>query len=162
KVFSGDRATSHKDIYQYVGFGKLSWSGYEAGQWDLQAGQTGAPVFQERRFWSDTTLPAAGVTPTVSPDTSLSTLVSLIRSARRSLDIEQLNFDPDWGGRSGASPLLAEVEAAARRGVQVRVLLNDDAAFGGGDPGDSNNKQTVMELTRVARQYRLALGARIA
>jgi phosphatidylserine/phosphatidylglycerophosphate/cardiolipin synthase-like enzyme len=107
-------------------------------------------------------LPATQIVPVVSPDTSLSSLVTLLRSAKRTLDIEQLNFNADWNQVTNGSPILAEVIAAARRGVQVRVLLNDDASSFGGDPETSHNAMTAQELNRSARQFGVKLEGRIA
>jgi phosphatidylserine/phosphatidylglycerophosphate/cardiolipin synthase-like enzyme len=156
-VFSADRNKSHKDVREYIGFPKqVSW---------FLATPDGSSYTGQTQHWAFTApiqpLPATQITPVVSPDTSLSALVSLIRAARRSIDIQQLNFDTDWDKQTNASPLLAEVVAAARRGVQVRVLLNDDAAFGG-DPESSKNAQTVALLNQYATQYRLKLAGKIA
>ena len=146
-VFSGDRNKIHKDITEVVGFNKASE--------DLLAAEYTAPA-------TVPPLQATTVVPVVSPDTSLTTLISLIRSARKTLDIEQLNFDSSWNGTPNSSPILAEVVAAARRGIQVRVLLDDDAASFGGDPETSHNAVTVAALTQSAHQFGLRLEGRIA
>lgn len=120
-----------------------------------------------------------------SPDTSLKGLLGLIQSARQTLDIEQMSFNMNWGNSS--SPLFDAIVAAARRGVRIRILLNDEYAFsnGGGNRGDTDgsdgtgddpmnaygtstngktttNRKTVAALTQIARQEHLALDARIA
>jgi phosphatidylserine/phosphatidylglycerophosphate/cardiolipin synthase-like enzyme len=118
---------------------------------------------------------ATSVTPIFSPTTSLEGLTALLRSARRSIDVEQMNLDAEW--KKPSSPLVDELLAAARRGVTVRVLLNDDGAFGhpGHAPADQSQSQsgqqtagpvknalTVEVLNRAARAERLPLEARIA
>ena len=64
-----------------------------------------------------------------SPNTSLDGLVSLINSAKKSIDIELMSFSSKWGTTGRRSPLLAAVIEAARRGVKVRALLNDESVF---------------------------------
>jgi phosphatidylserine/phosphatidylglycerophosphate/cardiolipin synthase-like enzyme len=57
-------------------------------------------------------------------------IVDAIRGARRSIRISQLALDADCvaydagGGQDESTPLVGELVAACRRGVQVRVLLN--------------------------------------
>lgn len=60
---------------------------------------------------------------------SLLARVHLIRSARHSIELQTFIFDRDDTG----SLVLDELMAAARRGVKVRVLL--DQLYGLGDPG---------------------------
>ncbi|MGK5083798.1 phospholipase D-like domain-containing protein [Bdellovibrionota bacterium FG-1] len=109
------------------------------------------------------TLEAQTVTRVTSPDSSLSGLLALINGAKQSLDIQQMTFASDWGKDGGQSPLLDAVVVAARRGVKVRVLLNDDTVFDHPDhPGKHGNDTTVSFLTSVARSEKLDLSARIA
>lgn len=120
-----------------------------------------------------------------SPDTSLSGLVGLIRGAKKTLDIEQMSFNVNWG--TSASPLYTEIVAAAQRGVHIRILLNDEYAFmsggnhngtdgtdGTGDeqpvtwaPAASSGKTTtnrkaVAAFTQLAQSQHLPIDARIA
>jgi phosphatidylserine/phosphatidylglycerophosphate/cardiolipin synthase-like enzyme len=97
-------------------------------------------------------LQASAVTPFTSPDTSLSGLVATIRSATRTLDIEQMSFNSAWTPTGTTSPLLTEVIAAAKRGVRVRVLLNDETVFnpGGAPSAHPINPVTVATLNRLA------------
>jgi phosphatidylserine/phosphatidylglycerophosphate/cardiolipin synthase-like enzyme len=132
-----------------------------------------------------------------SPNNSLKGLLNLIQSARSSLDIEQMSFNMNWfvpGITTSATPTLSPIAdallAAARRGVRVRILLNDEFAFfnngnQGNDPDGSEdvrtlafmenlvqgsaqpaktttNRKTVEALMQVARTERLPLEARIA
>jgi phosphatidylserine/phosphatidylglycerophosphate/cardiolipin synthase-like enzyme len=99
-----------------------------------------------------------------APDSSLNGLLGMINSATSTLDIEQMTFDPAWGNPDLRSPLLDAVVAAARRGVQVRVLLNDESAFHD-DPAHApkpKNPVTVDYLNGIARSEGLRLYARIA
>ena len=104
-----------------------------------------------------------------SPDTSLSGLLAAINGARQSIDLEQMTFDSEWNG--GSSPLLDAVIAAARRGVQVRVLLNDDAHFANNTQvgsqsssspnGKTKNQPTADKLNQLAASEGLKLEAKI-
>lgn len=96
----------------------------------------------------------------ISPETSLSGLISLIKNARSSLDIELMTFDYNWGGAPGKSPLFKAVVDAAGRGVKVRVLLNDERAFS--PNAKQKNLITVQALNKVASQRDLSMSAAIA
>ena len=92
-------------------------------------------------------LQAKSITKISSPDTSLNGLLSLIRSAKKSLDIEQMIFDSSWP--EGKNPLIAAIEDAAARGVAVRVLLNDETVFFKGKPGRRKNVETAALLNEI-------------
>lgn len=110
------------------------------------------------------TLEAERVAPVVSPETSLKALVKLIDNARESIDIEQMTFDSKaWGGYNGHSPLIDAVVRAARRGVRIRALLNDESVFNrGGDDSSAKNTTTRDLLNSLAAREKLRLRARIA
>lgn len=107
------------------------------------------------------------VTPVLAPDHSLllsKGIIGLMRAARHSLDIQQKSVPVHWGPEPGGSPAatpnlyLAEVLAAARRGVRVRLIL------GGGwvrpsDPYD--NLHTREYVNDLARREGLPLEARL-
>ena len=59
--------------------------------------------------------------PLLSGTDALAMRIALVRTAQRSLDIQYYIFDADNTGLT----LLAEIMAAADRGVRVRVLLDD-------------------------------------
>jgi phosphatidylserine/phosphatidylglycerophosphate/cardiolipin synthase-like enzyme len=159
-VFNGDRATTNRDIHTYVGLRPMNHYFIQSPDGDSYTGEE--RIFAPTRMVPLDVLPATQVMPVFSPDTSLNTLTQLIRSAKRTLDIQQLNFDSNWDKQPNKSPLLAEVVAAARRGVQVRVLLNDDASFGGDPTPTAGNAATVAVLKQYATAYRLNLSAKIA
>jgi hypothetical protein len=109
------------------------------------------------------TLSAIDVTPINAPDNSLSGLLSMIRSAKKTLDIQQMTFDPRWGKVADVSPLYTAVVAAARRGVQVRILLNDERVFDHpSHPSKPKNRVTFTQLNRLAQNEGLNLSVRIA
>jgi phosphatidylserine/phosphatidylglycerophosphate/cardiolipin synthase-like enzyme len=125
-----------------------------------QTGITATKVRQTKTADKPETLQACEVTPLVAPTESLSNLLSLIESSKTQLDIEQMSFPAYWGKNGEISPLILAVEAAARRGVKVRILLNDESAFNENKP--SKNVETVKILNELAQKEQLPLQAQIA
>lgn len=108
-------------------------------------------------------LEADAVSPIVAPNTSLNGLQAIINDAQSSIDIEQMTFDSEWGRPGTKSPLVETVIAAARRGVQVRVLLNDETVFDKPDkPTKHKNEITANLLNKIAKAEGLKMEARIA
>jgi phosphatidylserine/phosphatidylglycerophosphate/cardiolipin synthase-like enzyme len=105
------------------------------------------------------------VSPVLSPDTSSlpgASVLGLMGSARSTLCIEQLSIDMDWDGRGEAMEdlfLEAAVEAA-RRGVEVKVLLDGTYM----DPTESgeDNMAVLNYLEYTAALEGLPLKVRIA
>ena len=103
------------------------------------------------------TFDASSIVKFTSPDTSLSGLKNLLDQATKSIDIQQMSFDSDFKSAGGSSPLLDSVIAAAKRGVQVRVLLNDDAVFAhASHPTPSKNLATIGVLNQAGISARTA------
>jgi phosphatidylserine/phosphatidylglycerophosphate/cardiolipin synthase-like enzyme len=97
-----------------------------------------------------------------SPETSLDRLIGLIQGARLNIEVEQMVFDSRWTGTE-QNPLIAELIHAAKRGVKVRVLLNDEVVFSHGSPQYKPiNPVTRDLLNEAARQGNLPIEARIA
>ncbi len=150
-VFQEDADTSQGDVQDLIEASHLSRRRVQTIDSDSILATTRIP-----------TLDAKAVKKITSPDTSLSGLVSLIRSSKRTLDIEQMTFDPGWGKESDRSKLLAEVLAAAKRGVQVRILVNDETVFDHpSHPSKPKNRETVA-LVKKAEKSGLPIQARIA
>jgi cardiolipin synthase A/B len=116
---------------------------------------------------ADESLPtyeAESVQMITSPDTSLDGLVAMIDGATSTLDLEMMTFSPKWGSTGKESPLLTAVMNAARRGVNIRVLLNDESVFDH-QPADSpkhKNRQTIHLLNQLAEDEDLKVEGRIA
>ncbi|MFB6094141.1 MAG: phosphatidylserine/phosphatidylglycerophosphate/cardiolipin synthase family protein [Halanaeroarchaeum sp.] len=91
---------------------------------------------------------ASAVDLLVAPDNAESALTDLLAGADRSIRIQQVSIDPD-------GPLLARTIAAARRGVDVRVLL------GGAWYVERENEALVRNLTRLADREDLPIRARV-
>jgi phosphatidylserine/phosphatidylglycerophosphate/cardiolipin synthase-like enzyme len=114
----------------------------------------------------------------LSPDTSLnehSAILGLIERAKKTLYVEQNSIRRRWGKKDASSdPSLDErddadntpnlalqaVVAAARRGVQVRVLLDSTWYNVQGDE-DRDNDDTVLWLNELARKEGLDLAAKV-
>ncbi|MBC7692323.1 MAG: phosphatidylserine/phosphatidylglycerophosphate/cardiolipin synthase family protein [Methylotenera sp.] len=108
-------------------------------------------------------LHASKVETILSPESSLSGLLSLITHAGVSIDLQQMTFDSAWNG-ADRSPLVDALVSAAKRGVQIRVLLNDDHTFDKpGKPARPRNRICVDLLNQLAqRNGKPNLTARIA
>ncbi len=124
--------------------------------------ETETPPTSDAASTPPTTLEADSVYKITSPDRMGTGLVALIGSAKARLDIEQMTFDPAWKG-ADQSPLLTAVIAAARRGVKVRVLVNDEQVFSHpSNPAKPKNTVTVSTLNQLAQTEHLNIEARVA
>jgi phosphatidylserine/phosphatidylglycerophosphate/cardiolipin synthase-like enzyme len=103
----------------------------------------------------------ASFIPLLSPDVTEDVLLGIINGTTKRLYTEQLSCDLDWHLQSGVtqkqrSPLLDAVVAAARRGVEVKVLLDSNFL------DTSDNDEVVAYLNEVANAEGLRLEARLA
>ncbi len=179
QMFAADSDPRQGDVQNLLGSGVPNSNFYAA---PVALAPTPAPARKAGRV--NPILTATDGQIITSPNTSLSGLTSLIRKAQKTLDIEQMSFNVNWG--NAASPLATEIIAAARRGVHVRILLNDEYAFankayrGGMDDTDgtgndfsplmetwssgktTTNRKAVMALMQTAQAEHLPLEARIA
>ena len=100
------------------------------------------------------------VIPVVGPDNTLATnaVIGLLKSARKSLHIEQFFVSKTWG--SSPNLFLEEAVEAARRGVEVRILL--DSSWYNTDQNDSmDNDDTVSYLQEIAMTEGIPLSAKL-
>ena len=101
------------------------------------------------------------VTPVIAPEHAIreDALLGVLGSAARSIDIEAFYVSRDWVARP--NPYLEAAIAAARRGVEVRLLL-DGTWYNveGDDPVD--NDDTAAYVNGLARKESLHLQAKIA
>lgn len=110
----------------------------------------------------------------ISAPGALKSLQEFIRSAKKELMVEQMSLPSVWRDleqRTWRSPLVNEMIAAADRGVQVRVLLNDERVFsnslsalsssgqGAGDEKLKPNATTILFLREMAHCYQLPIAA---
>jgi phosphatidylserine/phosphatidylglycerophosphate/cardiolipin synthase-like enzyme len=166
-MFASDSAPSNEDIVDLVDQGRgrsLEQDGAMAS-FAWQTGlQTGGSLDNPVPDGAITQLEAQSARSLTSPDTSLSGLVGLLNQASKSVKLELMTFNPKWGIRGEVSPLYTAVVEAARRGVSVRVLLNDEDAFGSSSKARANHKHPylVRMLKQLAQNENLDLDARIA
>jgi phosphatidylserine/phosphatidylglycerophosphate/cardiolipin synthase-like enzyme len=160
-VFTSDSNPAMRDVIPYSpGGGKFGPppAGFSPDESVPKGGYR--PLFPAAVFG-----PNVRVRPVLSPDTSSSgssSLIELVRSASRTLLVEQLSCPAEWGfGASRRqSPLLEAVVEAARRGVKVRMLLDGTYL----DPADSQeqNADALNRLGYVAAAEGLDLQVRYA
>ena len=100
------------------------------------------------------------VTPVIAPDHTLreDAVFGLLRSATRTLDIEAFRIARTWGDLP--NPYLEAVIDAARRGVQVRVLL-DGTWYNTEDTDPTDNDDAVAYLAMIAERESLPLEAKL-
>ncbi|HYS70917.1 MAG TPA: phospholipase D-like domain-containing protein, partial [Thermoplasmata archaeon] len=96
----------------------------------------------------------------VGPDTTLedATILGALRSATRTIHAEVFYAYVAWGPFS--NPYLDALVAAARRGVQVRLLL-DSSSYNVDDTDPNDNDNTVSYLNGIAAAEGLDLQARL-
>lgn len=87
----------------------------------------------------------------LSPDNSYAGLLQLIRGAKKTIDIQLLSFSPKWG-EEPESPLINALQEASKRGVRIRVLLNDESVFDkGSKAGKRKNEITAEKLNKMGK-----------
>ena len=108
-----------------------------------------------RQVFAPVQFTAASVTPVLSPDTS-SLILPLINGTRTRLFIEEA-YIKHWSGGKKNPYLQAAIEAA-RRGVQVRIILD---SFYYNTEDESDNDEMVSEINTIADREHLPLEARL-
>ncbi|HUV02330.1 MAG TPA: phospholipase D-like domain-containing protein [Desulfobacteria bacterium] len=112
------------------------------------------PVFEPRTVTCDFT-----VIPVLAPDTALSnaTILGAIQNAQESVYVQQFSAGRFWG--DGDNTFVAALIEAARRGCEVKVLLDSkDYSV----EGSNDNDEVVAWLERVASEENLTLYAELA
>jgi len=163
KVFRKDINTSHGDLVTlYSPKIPLPKILGRVADW-VESMQNVATRIENRFSWmlSDEpkTLEADNVEFLTSPESSMVGLMAFIESAQETLDVELMSFNPMWGKTGEVSPLFNAIVAAAKRGVKIRVLVNDSTAFGGDN--DPEMKLLAM-IENVAKEHHLPIQAAIA
>lgn len=153
RVFESDTDTSHQDVMVLTD---------SPGRFSEALTTPVPPRNPGQRVPNHPVLKASSIQQITSPDTSLSGLTEMLRSARKSIDIEQMTFDPGWGKNGGQSKLLDEVLAAANRGVHVRVLMNDETVFDHPSHPSKPKNRATLQLLKDATDQGLPIEARIA
>jgi len=123
-----------------------------------------APPFNPQprhpRFLARTFEGSFRVVPVVGPDTTLDegAILAAFRGATRSIHVEMFYAHTAWGPFPNL--YLDELIAAARRGVEVRLLL-DASWFNVDDDDPIDNDDTVLYLNTIAANEDLDLAARL-
>ncbi len=76
----------------------------------------------EQNFESQVFFENCSIKPVFSPDISLSTIATLLKSAQKSIYIEQLYIYKNWDEKN--NPLLELLVKKAKNGVDVRIIMN--------------------------------------
>jgi len=163
KVFRKDINTSHGDLVTlYSPKIPLPTVLGRVADW-IGSMQNGVNRLEKRFSWmlSDEpkTLEADHVEFLTSPESSMVGLLAFIESAQETLDLELMSFNPMWGKTGETSPLLNALVAAAKRGVKIRVLVNDSTVFGGDNESDI---KLINMIDLIAKEKHIPLAAAIA
>lgn len=96
----------------------------------------------------------------IAPDTSLSeeTIIGMIKSCQKYILLEQFYIHKNWGARE--NPYLEEVVEAARRGCQVKVLL-DGSPYNIEENNSADNDDTIRYLLEIAEKEGLSIEAKL-
>jgi cardiolipin synthase len=156
QVFATDTDLSYHDVIPYA---QVQWNVKDPGNNPLppRKDRTVPSFAMARGRVSEATL--------CSSPNSLQCMIDFIRSAKSDLALEHLSLPKVWvdhqANTSGPSPVVDEIVAAAKRGVRVRVLLNDDNSFAdnGGTAPEEKNAVTISYLQQMAAQSRLPIQA---
>ncbi|MBM4318025.1 MAG: hypothetical protein FJ116_11170 [Deltaproteobacteria bacterium] len=171
QLFKTDSSTAHGDVF-LISENRFKSPIPFIGDWEEDLRELGS--ITQHSYIPPTPPPMDFEVPNInqltSPNTSTSGLLNFIRGAKKTLDIELMSFSYRWGNTGNVSPLFTAIVDAARKGVAVRVLLNDERAFGGDfrleseslNSKTSNNVLVVEQLQAVAKKEHLELKAMIA
>lgn len=158
QIFAGDVDPQFGDVMPYT---QVNWKVTNPGSSPMPPRKMrDVPSFDKASGHVDSASLCA------SPD-SLQCMLDFIRAAKTDLSVEHLSLPSVWVSRTGGAnkpnPVVEELVAAAQRGVHVRVLLNDDNAFGDDTGGttspDEKNLTTVNYLKGLAGKSHLPLEA---
>ncbi len=94
------------------------------------------------------------------PDNGISEVIDSINSAKKTVFVEQFYITPTWryGDEEIQSPLMSALLSAARRGCEVRVLL--DGEYYNID-NDNDNDEVAGQLNAIAEREGLNMEARV-
>ena len=170
QLFKTDSSTQHGDVF-LISDRRFRSPIPFLGRWEEDFTElSGLPnVTMTSSLAEPKTFEVPEINQLTSPNTSLTGLVNFVKSAKKSLNLELMSFSYRWGNTGNVSPLFQAVVDAARRGVAVRVLLNDERAFGGArleteelSTKTSNNLLVVEQLEEIAKKEKLDIEATIA
>ncbi len=134
----------------------------------LEYGETASPsdIPFKALFKSETYYGRYEVTALHAPENAVEEIIDLIDAANKSIYLEQFYVYKYWGARGSGSVdrtpnlFLEAVIEAARRGVTVRMLL-DDTWYNNEKDDPVSNYNTAVYVNEIARKEGLDMEARI-
>jgi phosphatidylserine/phosphatidylglycerophosphate/cardiolipin synthase-like enzyme len=158
-VFLEDWNPDRTDSMAFDSYHPL-WS---AGSNSTYSASSYVPMFPSKIITSTST-----VIPVLSPDTSLSTdtILGMLDAATERLLVQEFYIYKHWGGRSAGSVettpnlYLESVIDAARRGCQVRILL-DATYYNAMEDDPIDNDDTVAYVNGIAAAESLDMEAKL-
>ena len=148
-VFEGDFDARRRDVFT---FAEMTFSIVPTPPF------TQGP--RQPRFLARTFEGPFRVVPVLAPDTALGdgTVLAAFRSATRSIHVEMFYAHTGWGPFPNL--YLDDLVAAARRGVEVRLLL-DSSWFNVDEDDPIDNDDTVLYVNTIAANEGLDLQAKL-
>jgi cardiolipin synthase len=160
-VFENDSNTAFRDVFRYSGTDAI----YGPPPPDFIADASVPSGNYSPRFKKAIFQGGIRVSPVLSPDTSSlpdGPILAMMASAQDTLFIEQMACDLEWtvGGIAAPNAFLDAAVDAARRGVEVKVLL--DGTYLDPSEPSQDNAAVLDYLQYAAFKEGLDLSARIA
>ncbi|MEE8401485.1 MAG: phospholipase D-like domain-containing protein [Candidatus Hydrothermarchaeaceae archaeon] len=103
------------------------------------------------------------VSPVVAPNDAVETILNLIDSANSSLYIEEFYVYRYWGSKRGGygpNPFLESAIDAARRGVEVKILL-DSTWYNIEEDDPRSNLKTIEYVNKISEDEHINLEAKL-
>lgn len=136
---------------------ELNFSGFSPLVFYPEGGDRGMQ-FESREFKGNYI-----VSPIVAPNDAVETILNLIDSANSSLYIEEFYVYRYWGSKRkgyGPNPFLESAIDAARRGVEVKILL-DSTWYNIEEDDPKSNLKTIEYVNKISEDERINLEARL-
>lgn len=164
QVFREDSALSAGDVVRYT---PQLFPDLGSNDQKSEDDSADEPIRSRATFRHDRPIGTAEVSEAellTSPH-STESITALLRDATRSVEVEKMSLPYQWKSKDSTtfvSPLVAEMVAAARRGVRVRILMNDENTFPRKDPKErKGNELTLDAIQELADCEKIPLQARI-
>ena len=132
-VFLGDWDENRCDIYSFKDMNLSISTDYYIDESSYRGSYE--PQFESQTFKGNFT-----IIPVLSPDTSNKAICELIESSNESIYVEQLYIYKDWS--NGINPFIEKMVTKAKKGVEVKVILNYNP-----------NYEETNERLNITKQY---------
>ncbi len=160
RVFFEDWKPASRDSFPFTPDDPIYGNKYGAPPHDFAPDRTIPIGNYSHPFPSKIISAKFNISPVLAPDTSLmqtKSVIGMICGAKKSVYVEQCYIDKDWGRYANPgrpNPFLEAVIDAARRGCEVKVLL--DSRY-----ERVRNVETIEYLRDIAKEEDLELEARL-